>query len=528
MTGARHVPADGCPIVIGAGLAGLMAALHLAPEPVLVLSAAPLGQQAASAWAQGGLAAAIGADDSPELHLADTLAAGDGLCDPAVARRIVEAGPALVDELLALGARFDRVVGGTLRLGLEAGHARRRIVHASGDGSGREILRAVIDAVRRTPSITVWEGVAATRLVLRHGAVAGVLVQAARASSGRSGGADSSRILRSSRVVIATGGLGGLYEHTTNPAGALGHGLMLAARAGAALADLEFVQFHPTALDVGLDPMPLVSEAVRGEGATLIDETGQRFMQGAGRAELEPRDVVSRAVWARMQQGHRVFLDARAALGRSFASHFPGIHAACLAAGIDPATMPIPVRPAAHYHMGGIAVDACGRTTVPGLWACGEAACTGLHGANRLASNSLLEAAVTGRQAALDVAGTPGRTTSPMALVGTPAQADPAPVRAILSRHAGVLRNAEGLQAAIAQLRPLADTSDPAALALMMTTAMLQREESRGGHSRTDFPAAAAARRATSTLGQATRQARELLRSGPVRSARTPQMGGAR
>ena len=500
------LPADNCPIIIGGGLAGLMAALHLAPEPVLVLSRAPLGEQAASAWAQGGLAAAIGADDSVDLHLADTLAAGDGLCDAAVARRIVQAGPALVDELLALGARFDRTPDGAVRLGLEAGHGRRRIVHAAGDGSGREILRTVIRAVRRTPSITVWEGLSATRLVLRDAAIAGVLAHAA--------GQGSPRVLRSSRVVIATGGLGGLYEHTTNPSGALGQGLMLAARAGAALADLEFVQFHPTALDVGLDPMPLVSEAVRGEGATLIDEAGVRFMLGQGRAELEPRDVVSRAVWARMQQGHRVFLDARAALGTRFAAHFPAIHAACAAAGIDPAIDPIPIRPAAHYHMGGIAVDAYGRSTVPGLWACGEAACTGLHGANRLASNSLLEAAVTGRMAADDIAGTPAKAAFPIAAVTDPAVHDPAPVRAILSQHAGVLRDGAGLQTAIEALLPLADKNDPAALGLMMATAMLQRQESRGGHSRTDFPRAAAAARTTTTLGQSRHQARELPRQG--------------
>jgi L-aspartate oxidase len=498
-------PPDGCPIVIGAGLAGLMAALHLAPAPVLVLSRARLGEQAASAWAQGGLAAAIGADDSPELHLADTLAAGDGLCDAEVARRIVEAGPALVDELLALGARFD-VAAGAIRLGLEAGHGRRRIVHAAGDGSGREILRAVIAAVRRTPSITVWEGVEATRLVLRHGAIAGVLAQQQ--------GQGSARVLRSDRVAIATGGLGALYAHTTNPADALGQGLMLAARAGAALADLEFVQFHPTALDVrhagDFAPMVLVSEAVRGEGATLVDETGTRFMAGQGRAELEPRDVVSRAVWAHMQAGHRVFLDARTALGQGFASHFPAIHAACAAAGIDPATQPIPIRPAAHYHMGGIAVDARCRTTVPGLWACGEAACTGLHGANRLASNSLLEAAVTGRIAAADIAATATRRTAPIAAVSTPQAQDPAPVRAIMSRHAGVLRDAAGLSAAIAQLLPLAPSSDPAALALMMTTAMLGREESRGGHARTDFPERAAPSRVAATLEQSLATARRL------------------
>ena len=474
-------PQDNCPIIIGAGLAGLMAALHLAPEPVLVLSKSPLGEDAASGWAQGGLAAAIGNDDSTDLHLADTLAAGDGLCDEAVARRIVGAGPALVEELERLGARFDRNAQGRIGLGLEAGHGRRRIIHAAGDASGREILRAVIAAVRRTPSITVWEGVSATRLVMRNGAIAGVLAEEP--------GHGSPRVLRSSRVLIATGGLGGLYEHSTNPAGAIGQGLIMAARAGAALADLEFVQFHPTALDAGLDPMPLVSEAVRGEGATLIDENGIRFMQGQGRAELEPRDVVSRAVWARMEAGHRVFLDARQALGDGFKAHFPGIYATCMAAGIDPAKDPIPVRPAAHYHMGGIAVDGEGRSTVPGLWACGEAASTGLHGANRLASNSLLEAAITGQWVARSVGGTPAVHTAPMAAVEPTEAGNAAEVRPIMSRHAGVLRSGDGLRTAMDALAPLAGKSGAASLGLMMTASMLRREESRGGHARTDFPA---------------------------------------
>ncbi len=480
---ARGLTSSDTPLIIGAGLAGLMAALH-AEGPCTVLTRAKLGEQAASGWAQGGLAAAVGADDDVALHLADTLAAGDGLCDAAVAAAIVGGGPGLVEALARLGARFDRDAAGGIRLGLEAGHGRRRIVHAQGDASGREILRAVIAAVRGTPRITVREGCTALRLILRDGAVQGVL------AAGPDGGLF---VLPATRVVIATGGLGGLYAHSTNPAGALGQGLVLAARAGAALGDLEFVQFHPTALDVGADPMPLVSEAVRGEGATLIDETGYRFMAGHGRAELEPRDIVSRAVWAHMQAGHRVFLDARAAIGAGFAGHFPGIAARCLAAGIDPTAMPIPIRPAAHYHMGGIAVDGRGRSSVPGLWACGEAACTGLHGANRLASNSLLEAAITGHAVGRDLAGTSAGLPRPLAPVLAAVAEDAAPVRAILSRHAGVLRNAAGLDAAAAALRgmvgPGGQASGPVMLALMMVTAMARRQESRGGHARTDFPA---------------------------------------
>jgi L-aspartate oxidase len=484
-------------VVIGAGLAGLMTAL-LADQPVLVLSRAPLGEQAASGWAQGGLAAAVGPDDSVERHLADTLAAGDGLCDRVVARRIIGAGPAVVEQLSWLGARFDLLPGGDVALGLEAGHSRNRIVHAQGDGSGREILRAVIEAVRRAPHVEVLEGCVATRLLTRDGAIAGVEAH----------GPGGPFVVKASRVVMATGGLGGLYLHTTNPSGAIGQGLAMAARAGAALADLEFVQFHPTALDVGLDPMPLVSEAVRGEGATLIDEHGVRFMVGQGRAELEPRDIVSRAVWRHMNAGHRVFLDARTAVGARFATRFPAITAVCRAAGVDPATQPVPIRPAAHYHMGGIAVDARGRSTLAGLWACGEAASTGLHGANRLASNSLLEAAVTGREVAEDLAGTFAAHPNPHMPVAATGPRGAERVRPILSRHAGVLRDAHGLGMAAAALG--AETSDAGLLALMMVTAMQRRTESRGGHARTDYPNTNPGQARRAMLSYAEVQAREL------------------
>jgi L-aspartate oxidase len=497
------LPAN-CPVIIGAGLAGLMTALHLAPMPVLVLSAAPLGCEAASGWAQGGLAAAVGADDSCAHHLADTVAAGDGIVDAAVARRIVAAAPALVEELLALGVAFDRDGSGRIAVGLEAGHGRRRIVHARGDASGREILRAVIAAVRRAPSITVLEGVSALRLAMRDGAVAGVLMQ----------GPDGPSLIATGQVVMATGGIGGLYAHSTNPSGATGGGLVMAARAGAQLADLEFVQFHPTALDIGRDPMPLVSEAVRGEGAHLVDETGHRFMELAKpgwRAELEPRDVVSRAVWRHMMAGHQVFLDAAGAMGARFTARFPTIAAVCRGNGIDPDVSKIPVRPAAHYHMGGIAVDSEGRSSVPGLWAAGEAASTGLHGANRLASNSLLEAAVTGRAVAQSLAGCAQQPARAPAPVEMPRPADASAVRPILSQYAGVLRDRAGLEAAAAALLDLADAggpaADPACLALMMVQAMLRRQESRGGHWRTDYPSPspAFARRMTLTLEEARR-----------------------
>ena len=496
---------DGHPVVVGAGVAGLSTALRLAEHgPVTVLCAAGLGQQAASAWAQGGVAAAVGAADSPGLHAQDTLDAGDGLCAPEAAARITAEGPQAIERLVALGARFDRTAGGALKLGLEAAHSRRRIVHAQGDGTGREVLRTLIEAAQRTPAITLLEGLDARRLLQDgHGAVAGVL---AADAAGRA------VTFRSGAVVLATGGLGGLYAHTTNPAGAVGRGLAMAARAGATLQDMEFVQFHPTALDVGLDPMPLVSEAVRGEGAWLVNDLGERFMAPYPRTDLEPRDVVARAVWAELTAGRRVFLDAREAIGERFATAFPTIHAACRAAGVDPAREPIPIRPAAHYHMGGVAVDAAGRSDVEGLWVCGEAASTGLHGANRLASNSLLEAAVCGEAVARDLAGQPTRALRDVSPAALPPGAAPGGVRLWLDQHAGVLRDANGLQQAVDALMPLArghgPEADAALVGLFIVQGALAREESRGAHSRTDFQARAAeARSSRMTLADVLPQA---------------------
>ena len=401
---------------------------------------------------------------------------------------------------------FDRDDHGRLVLGLEAAHSRRRIVHAGGDSSGREIMRALTRLVRETPSITVIEGVAAQRLLVEDNAVTGILAESDRGPV----------VFAADRVVIATGGIGGLFQYGTNPAGSWGQGLALAAKAGAVMADLEFVQFHPTALDSQSFPLKLISETVRGEGAILVDETGHRFMAAIPGAELAPRDVVARAVWRHMAAGHKVFLDARVVPDLDFPRRFPAITGFCHAAGIDPVTEPIPVRPAAHYHMGGIAVDLAGRTSIEGLWACGEAACTGLHGANRLASNSLLEAAVCGRFVAESIKGTaPGRRRKAHAGALEPVPADPSAVRKILSGAAGVLRDGEGLAAAAAELLPLAlskgQARDPALVGLMIVIAALRRQESRGAHARTDYPSRAAqARRSTLRLDDAIAAAREL------------------
>jgi L-aspartate oxidase len=502
---------DRATVIVGGGIAGLMTALHLAPMPVVLLTKAPLLTESSSVWAQGGIAAAVWPDDDPALHLADTLAAGSGLCDADVARSVTSAAPAAITTLLRHGVRFDRDSAGALSLGLEAAHSRRRIVHATGDGTGKAIMHALAAAVRETPSITVLEGVEVRRLLVADGTISGALATSPLGPVA----------LPTCRVVLATGGIGGLFLHTTNPRGSFGQGLALAVRAGATLVDMEFVQFHPTALDTGAYPLVLVSEAVRGEGAILIDETGARFMADVPGRELAARDVVARAVWLCLAKGHRVFLDATAALGHRFTEHFPVIAAACAAAGIDPATQPIPVRPAAHYHMGGIAVDAYGRSTVPGLWACGEVAGTGLHGANRLASNSLLEAIVGAGSVAESVAAAPRGRDQPVIPGRVPAAGDPEAVRPILSRAAGVLRERNALEASVSALLPLMDlggpAADPALVALMVAIAALRRRESRGSHFRTDFPLAdpAAKERRTLRLETALDAAREIAESLP-------------
>ncbi|MDD2705591.1 MAG: L-aspartate oxidase [Acidocella sp.] len=458
-------------IIIGGGVAGLMAALAAAPHPVTLLTAGPLGEGAASQLSQGGMAVAIGADDSVALHVQDTLAAGAGLCDRTAVERIIAAGPQLVETLLRYGVRFDRDKTGALALGLEAAHARHRILHANGDQTGAEIMRALIEKVRATPSITILPATA--RMIFTDATgVTGVL-----AVSG-----EQIFRLATDRVLLATGGIGGLFRYSTNPPGAIGQGLMLAAAAGAELKNLEFVQFHPTALDAAGPSLPLISEAVRGEGAKFIDETGRHFMQGG---DLAPRDVVARAVFAHAQAGHRVYLDARP-IGARFATRFPAIHAICAGAGIDPALQPIPVRPAAHYHMGGVAVDAWGRTSVEGLFAAGEVACTGLHGANRLASNSLLEAAICGETAGRVMAGLDAKPARALPDVAPPPAPDAAPLRDLMSAKLGVLRDEAGMSEAAEAFAALAGQNPAAGLCLRIAEAALARKHSVGAHARAD------------------------------------------
>lgn len=470
-------------LVVGAGLAGLFLALKLAPRPVVVLTPVPLGTGSASAWAQGGLAAALAPDDNPALHAADTIAVGAGLVDPAVAQLLAEAGPARVVDLLALGVPFDRSPDGHLRQSLEAAHSRPRVARVSGDLAGKAIMEALIAATRLASHIRVVEGLSARALLQDAGGRVRGLV--CRTTTG------SLTALTAAEVVLATGGVGGLYAVTTNPASAQGHGLAMAARAGALLADLEFVQFHPTAIDVGRDPAPLATEALRGEGAVLRDRHGALLMtRYHPLADLAPRDIVARAVHSERMAGNGAFLDATSAVGAEFPTHFPTVFAACMAAGIDPRTDLIPVAPAAHYHMGGIVTDLWAKTTVAGLSAIGECASVGVHGANRLASNSLLEAIVFADRLAQRLADEPTPKTAPARSGPLPRDltpADLAGLRALMAADVGVVRDAAGLSRAAAALAPLADTN-PGLAAGLLVEAATRRRESRGAHFRADFP----------------------------------------
>ena len=336
------------------------------------------------------MAAALSADDDPELHALDTIAAGAGLVDPAVARLLTREGPDAVRRLAALGAPFDRDAAGDFAQSLEAAHSRARVARVKGDQAGREIMRSVVAAAMAAAHIEIRQNAHARALLQdADGRVRGALVE----QDGR-----LSEIIAPA-TILATGGLGGLYAVTTNPREVRGEGLALAALAGARIADAEFVQFHPTAIAVDADPAPLASEALRGEGAILVDEAGAPLMAGKHpMGDLAPRDIVARAIFEQVARGG-AFLDARKAVGAAFPHEFPAVFAACMAGGIDPRVQPIPIAPAAHYHMGGIVTDATGATDLPGLYAAGECASTGVHGANRLASNSLLEAAVFGTRA---------------------------------------------------------------------------------------------------------------------------------
>ncbi|WP_175408968.1 L-aspartate oxidase [Streptomyces sp. TRM64462] len=529
MTGIRlQAPPPGWAIdadvvVVGSGVAGLTAALRCTAAGLrtVVVTKARL-DDGSTRWAQGGIAAALGEGDTPGQHMDDTLVAGAGLCDEEAVRTLVTEGPDAVRRLIATGARFDKDAAGTIELTREGGHHRRRIAHAGGDATGAEISRALVDAVRDRAVRTIENALVLDLLTDADGRTAGVTLHVMG-----EGQHDGVGAVHAPAVVLATGGMGQVFSATTNPAVSTGDGVALALRAGAEVSDLEFVQFHPTVLFLGAEAegqQPLVSEAVRGEGAHLVDADGVRFMVGQHElAELAPRDIVAKGIMRRMrEQGTRhMYLDARHFGARMWETRFPTILAACRSHGFDPVTEPIPVAPAAHYASGGVRTDLHGRTTVPGLYACGEVACTGVHGANRLASNSLLEGLVFAERIADDIAGGRIRAGAP---VPHPAPRvlpllDPAArprLQHVMTNGAGVLRSAASLAEAAERLDAIHneaatgtatgaatgageykpaepgveswETTNLLCVARVLVAAARRREETRGCHWREDHP----------------------------------------
>jgi L-aspartate oxidase len=491
-------------IVVGTGVAGLRAALEIAASGARVVALTKdRADESNTEYAQGGVAVALSEDDEPMLHVEDTIAAGAGLCDEEAVRVLVEDGRRYMGELIGWGAEFDRE-GGRLLFTREAAHSRRRILHAGGDATGSEIVRALIARARAEKLIEFVPHAATEELIVEDGRCAGVRFLDPRTRSPRE--------MRAHAVVLASGGAGQLYLHTTNPAVATGDGTAMAYRAGAQLADMEFVQFHPTALNIEDAPRFLLSEAMRGEGGVLRNADGKRFMpRYHASAELAPRDIVSRSIVAEMDRTatRTVFLDMTALAPRYVRSRFPKIYETCLRFGLDVTREPAPVSPAAHYFMGGVRTDLEGRTTLNRFYAAGEVACTGVHGANRLASNSLLEGLVfgarAGRAAAADHADDVALAEragvddeeardAGSESVGEIALAVRKRVRRLMWERVGILRSRQSLRRALAEfdqisrarLRP--PSRNFLTVATLVARAALWREESRGAHYRVDFP----------------------------------------
>ena len=490
-------------IVVGSGISGLMLAISLYPRKVTLVTKKNLGEMSSSAWAQGGIAAAVGKDDHPDIHFQDTIEASSGLNNEEAVRLITKEAPEIVKFLEKINIQFDRDEAKEFLLSIEAAHSKRRVLKINGDQSGKHIVQKLITYAKSQEHITFLENISVDHIVQNENKCEGVVGHINKLNI-----VDNFVFLQAPNVVLATGGIGSIFAHTTNPRDIYGEGIAIAARAGAELSDMEFVQFHPTALDIGLDPAPLLTEAIRGEGALLVDELDNRFMQSIHeKAELAPRDVVARAIFHHKAEGRSTYLDCRHFKKGIFKKMFPTAWEFLHKANIDSENDLIPITPAAHYHMGGVKVDLNGKTSVRGLWACGETSSTGAHGANRLASNSLLEAFVFAKQIASTIN---SEVIGQLALKRInienyfPKEKTLSKIRAkkyiwqlrsTMMRYVGLERSKHSLEQAFIEFDRIereskhlsAKLKDMLLVSRLITYAAMQRQESRGTHYRSDF-----------------------------------------
>ena len=489
-------------VIVGGGVAGLTVALNIAPRKVCVITKNSLGVNTSSSWAQGGIAASISKEDSNENHINDTLNTAKGLADKNVVKMVINESLNVVNDLENIGVKFDKNEDGSFNLGLEAAHSHRRILRSKGDSSGIEIMRGLIEEVKRSDHITVLENVSIDRIISEENQIYGVIGRFTDENI-----PNNHVVIQCPEVVLATGGLGGIFSNTTNPRTSFGEGIALAAQAGAILTDMEFIQFHPTGIDFGLDPTPLATEAIRGEGAYLVNQNDERFMLNQHPdKELAPRDLIAQNIFNQTEKGNSVFLDCRH-MSKNFETRFPQVYNYCKKANLDPRNDLIPVIPVAHYHIGGVKTDLSGRSSVEGLWCCGEVASTGIHGANRLASNSLLESLVFGKivahqinQKNMKVIDTP--LTSK--LIKTYKEKTKSKIRAkkyiwqlrsSMMRNLGIVRNQRSIIRGLFDILKIereskglsAKLNDMILVSKFIILGAYKREESRGCHLRSDY-----------------------------------------
>ena len=491
-------------VIVGGGVAGLTVALNLAPRKVCVITKSSLGVNTSSSWSQAGIAASIDKDDSNQQHLDDTLKTAKGLANETVVKKIVSESASVIKDLENIGVQFDKNPDGSFNLGLEGAHSHKRIVGSKGDSSGIEIMRGLINEVEKSEHITVLENVSIDSIMHEDNTIYGVIGRFTNNNI-----PNNHVVIQSNHIVLATGGLGGIFANTTNPRSSYGEGIALAAQVGATLSDMEFVQFHPTGLDFGLDPTPLATEAIRGAGAHLVNQNNERFMLGVHpEVELAPRDIIAQNIFQQLDQGNSVFLDCRNNIGGDFETRFPQVHSYCVKAEIDPAKDLMPIIPVAHYHIGGVKTDLTGRTSVEGLWCCGEVAATGVHGANRLASNSLLEALVFGKIVAEEINKHPFKQQSDVvssSFIKTYKEKTRSKIRArkfiwqlrsTMMRNLGIVRNQASIFKGLTEIIRIeresrglsAKLNDMILVSKFIIVGAMKRAESRGCHLRFDYP----------------------------------------